>query len=655
MSEHKISAVLEAKDKFSATIKTANKHLDEMGRAAEKAAQKTASAGARINTGFSAVAKGAKGVKGALKETGACIQAGISTLLKFNMAAMALRGLSAGFNFIKNAFRDFAEFDQVLTQNGAIMNANKKEMADLKTQALELGKTMPFTAKEVAEAQKYQAMAGMKANDILELTPKLLKLSIAAGEDLARTSDILTDNMSAFGLELKEVDKFMDIMAATANNSNTSIAELGEAYQYVAATSRSFESLEEVNILLGIMADNGIKGAKAGRNLGAVYARLAKTTPDMDEALKKVGISLYDNKGKFKGLRNILDEMKPKLAKMTDEQKNYFLTTIAGTEGLKVLTSVLGYSAEGVQKVAGAINNATGAIDENYSRTKDTPLNKIKALESAWDNLKLTIADKAAPAIVEMIDDLTKRIIELADSDTFSKENVEAFFGAIKDGVKGSLEMLELLSTALKPLVWFLKFTKNVGDMGHDIGKAVWDKVEQDKISNQYLVQGYSPEEAEKKAKEEIKEANEVSKMSPSQRKKYYDDKLKKQLEIEEKRKVEQKERFEESKNRENLAKYTANGGKYKGMRYSDYKAPNINETINQNHQSKTEQKNINNNTNSQTGATNLNFQPPQISLNFPNMTVNNEEAIKRISKEIGEEVQLQTANALFSQWNVQR
>lgn len=645
MSEHKISAVLEAKDKFSATIKTANKHLDEMGRAAEKAAQKTASAGARINTGFSAVAKGAKGVKGALKETGESIQAGISTLLKFNMAAMALRGLSAGFNFIKNAFRDFAEFDQVLTQNGAIMSANKKEMADLKAQALELGKTMPFTAKEVAEAQKYQAMAGMKANQILELTPKLLKLSIAAGEDLARTSDILTDNMSAFGLELKEVDKFMDIMAATANNSNTSIAELGEAYQYVAATSRSFESLEEVNILLGIMADNGIKGAKAGRNLGAVYARLAKTTPDMDEALKKVGISLYDNKEKFKGLRNILDEMKPKLAKMTDEQKNYFLTTIAGTEGLRVLTSVLGYSAEGVQKVAGAINNATGAIDENYSRTKDTPLNKIKALESAWDNLKLTIADKAAPAIVEMIDDLTKRIIELADSDTFSKENVEAFFGAIKDGAKTTIEILEILSLALKPIIWAFKGIKFINDAHKDVGMKIGKHLSEEMAINERAAEIVSDKngeisiiEARRQAKEEIEVNKKTAALNPE----------------------EQKERFEESKNRENLAKYTANGGKYKGMRYSDYKTPNINETINQNHQSKTEQKNINNstvnnNTNSQTGATNLNFQPPQISLNFPNMTVNNEEAIKRISREVGEEVQNQTASILFSQWNVQR
>ena len=134
----------------------------------------------------------------------------------------------------------------------------------------------------------YQAMAGMKTNEVLEMTTKTFKnFLLHLGEDLASTSDILTDNMTAFGIELKDVDHFMDVMAATANNTNTSIAGLGEAYKYVAATSRSFESMEEVNIILGTLANAGVKSGKAGRNLAAIYARLSKTTPDMDAALKK--------------------------------------------------------------------------------------------------------------------------------------------------------------------------------------------------------------------------------------------------------------------------------------------------------------------------------------------------------------------------------
>lgn len=632
MAEHKISATLEAKDKFSATIKTANKHLEDMGKTADKTKHKIKSAGSEIKTNLNTTERATKGVRSAVKETGECIQAGISNLLKFNIAAMALRGLSAGFEFMKNAFRDFAEFDHILAKNGAIMNANKEDMTALKTQALELGKTMPFTAKEVAEAQKYQAMAGMKVNDILEMTPKLLKLSIASGEDLARTSDILTDNMSAFGLELKHADRLMDIMAATANNSNTSIAELGEAYQYVAATSRSFESLEEVNILLGILADNGIKGAKAGRNLAAVYSRLSKTTPDMDKALKKVGLSLYDGNGKFKGLRTILEELKPKLAKMTDEQRNYMLVTLAGTENLKVLTSVLGYSAEGIKKVAGAVNNATGAIEENYKRTKDTPLNKIKALESAWENFKLTLADKAAPAMVKMIEDLTQKVIDLADSETFSKENVEAFFGSIQEGVKGTLEMLELLSSALKPLMWFFKFTSDVANMGHDIGKLVWDKVEQDKISNQYIQLGYTPEEAEKKAKEDIKEANIVSKMNPAEKKKYYEDKIKKQLELE--------ANFDTHKKRITYANY--------GIGFNEA----INEERRKEH--KTSINNINN-TKEQPDSKNFNFTLPEINVNLGSVTINDEKKIKEISSQVGRETDEALAAALMTQFITQK
>lgn len=650
MSEHKISAVLEVKDNFSATIKTANKHLNEMGKIADKTKYKMKSAGTEIKQRFNATEKAAKSVRGAIKETGECIQAGISNLLKFNIAAMALRGLSAGFNFIKTAFKDFAEFDHILAKNGAIMRANKEDMVALKNQALELGKTMPFTAKEVAEAQKYQAMAGMKVNQILEMTPKLLKLSIASGEDLGRTSDILTDNMSAFGLGLEKADYFMDIMAATANNSNTSISELGEAYKYVAATSRSFDSLEEVNVILGILADNSIKGSIAGRNLAGIYARLAKTTPDMDKALKKIGVSLYNNSGKFKGLRNILEEIKPKLSKMTEEQRNYILTTLAGTEGLKIFSSILGYSAEGVEKVAGAVRNATGSMNEMYDRTKDTPENKIKALESAWDNLKLTIADKAAPAVIEIIDDLTKRIIDLADSDTFSKENVEAFFDAIRDGAKGALETLELIGFALKPIILGLKVLKKVGEWGANTGEFIGDKVEQDKISNKYLVDGYSPEEAEAKAKEDIKESKRVSKMSPSERKKYYNNKLKKQIEFD-----------KEAEFIQIQANVKNNKLKYEGMQYSDYKKSDINKIINQNHQEKMEQKNINTktiNNQSTNNPENFNVAAPQISINFNGAVINNEDAIRKISREVGKEVQekaeIELMKSLFNGWNVQ-
>ena len=205
--EHVLSARLELKDKFTAVINKAEKGLAGLYQKAKSMNWE------KVNSG--------------LNKFGAVAAGGL-----VGLGAIAGSSLTA-----------FADLEDQVRRNKAIMGATAAEENMLMTQTRELGRSTRFTAQEVAQAQMYQAMAGMKTNEVLEMTPKLLKLSIASGEDLASTSDILTDNMTAFGIELKDVDHFMDVMAATANNTNTSIAQLGEAYKYVAATSRSFESM----------------------------------------------------------------------------------------------------------------------------------------------------------------------------------------------------------------------------------------------------------------------------------------------------------------------------------------------------------------------------------------------------------------------------
>ena len=295
-------------------------------------------------------------------------------------------------------------------------------------------------------------------------------MSIASGQDLASTSDILTDNISAFGLALEDADRLMDVMVATANNANTDIAGLGEAYKYVASTSRSFESMEEVNILLGTLANNGIKSGQAGRNLAAVYTRLAKSTPDIDKALKVMNLKLYDSQGKFKGLRKIVEEMRPILARMTDEQRNYILTTIFGSEQMRIITSLLGTSKEGFDTLANSIYNSKGATEEFNKLQENTPEYKIKALASAWDNLKLHIGEAAAPAITSLIENLTGKIIELTESDTFSKENVQAFFDTVISYLNTTIDLVSDLATLLEPVIWGLKVVGKTAEVGGNIG-----------------------------------------------------------------------------------------------------------------------------------------------------------------------------------------
>ena len=393
--EHVLSARLELKDKFTSVISKAEKGLAGLYQKAKSMNWE------KVNSG--------------LNKFGAVTIGGLA-----GIGAIAGSSLTA-----------FADLEDQVRRNKAIMGATAVEENMLMAQTRELGRSTRFTAQEVAQAQMYQAMAGMKTNEVLEMTPKLLKLSIASGEDLASTSDILTDNLTAFGLELKDADHFMDVMAATANNTNTSIAQLGEAYKYVASTSRNFESMEDVNILLGVLADSGLKGSIAGRNLAAIYTRLSKATPDMEKAMKKVGLTLYDNNGKFKGLRKIIEEVKPILARMTEEQRNYWISTIAGSEGMKIFANLLGASKEELEKAENAIKNAKGATDKFAEEMGSTTKNKMAEFRSAVDDLKISIGEGLAPTATDFINKFTSKMAELNSKGTFNTENVEAYFNRI--------------------------------------------------------------------------------------------------------------------------------------------------------------------------------------------------------------------------------
>ena len=476
--EHVLSARLELKDKFTAVINKAEKGLAGLYQKAKSMNWE------KVNSG--------------LNKFGAVAAGGL-----VGLGAIAGSSLTA-----------FADLEDQVRRNKAIMGATAAEENMLMTQTRELGRSTRFTAQEVAQAQMYQAMAGMKTNEVLEMTPKLLKLSIASGEDLASTSDILTDNMTAFGIELKDVDHFMDVMAATANNTNTSIAQLGEAYKYVAATSRSFESMEEVNILLGVLADNGLKGSIAGRNLASVYTRLSKTTPDMDAALKKVGISLYDNNGKFKGLRKILEEIKPKLAQMNDEQRNLFLTTIAGSEGMKVFTSLLGSSKEGIEKAENAIRNATGATDKMASEMGSDTKNKIAEFNSAVEDLKLSIGEGLAPTAVDFINQFTTKMKELNSKGTFDTQNVETYFNRIfsltAEAIKGfaALKVAAMAENIFPGSGKYVIGSYAAYKAGKFVGNWIGDKVGRTKnkweLRKEYQSKGYTWDEANAQAEKDL-------------------------------------------------------------------------------------------------------------------------------------------------------
>lgn len=438
MSEYKLSALLELKDKFTNVAQKAGSSLgilkDKVGGIAGK-----------IKNSFS-------GVQGALATVGVGIGAGTAV------------------SVLKSSVEAYANLEDQVRRNKAIMGATVQQEKQLMQQTRDLGRSTKFTAQEVAEAQMYQAMAGMKTNEVLEMTPKLLKMSIAAGSDFAQTSDIVTDNLTAFGMSLKDSDRLMDVMVATSNNANTNVQMLGEAYKYVAATSRNFESFEDVNILLGVLADNGIKSGQAGRNLAGIYRRLANPSKQVGNALKDLNIQLYDQQGHFRGLKALSDDLKVATAGLTEEERNRYLTMIAGGEGMKILASIMGTTEENYNKVANAVRNSSGATDKFADDMSNTTANKIAQFKSAIDDLKISLGEAFAPIATRWMEDFMKRVEEWQKSGALDPEKLK---GQAEQLTKGAeIGMRGIIGA--KGAVWGAQLGTAIGGpVGTAVGAAI--------------------------------------------------------------------------------------------------------------------------------------------------------------------------------------
>jgi TP901 family phage tail tape measure protein len=438
MSEYKLSALLELKDKFTNVAQKAGSSLGTLK-------DKVGGIAGKIKNSFS-------GVQGALATVGVGIGAGTAV------------------SVLKSSVEAYANLEDQVRRNKAIMGATVQQEKQLMQQTRDLGRSTKFTAQEVAEAQMYQAMAGMKTNEVLEMTPKLLKMSIAAGSDFAQTSDIVTDNLTAFGMSLKDSDRLMDVMVATSNNANTNVQMLGEAYKYVAATSRNFESFEDVNILLGVLADNGIKSGQAGRNLAGIYRRLANPSKQVGNALKDLNIQLYDQQGHFRGLKALSDDLKIATAGLTQEERNRYLTTIAGGEGMKILASIMGTTEENYNKVANAVRNSSGATDKFADDMSNTTANKIAQFKSAIDDLKISLGEAFAPIATRWMEDFMKRVEEWQKSGALDPEKLK---GQAEQLTKGAeIGMRGIIGA--KGAIWGAQLGTAIGGpVGTAVGAAI--------------------------------------------------------------------------------------------------------------------------------------------------------------------------------------
>lgn len=311
--------------------------------------------------------------------------------------AGAVLGISIGF---KDTIDTYKEFESVMSKVKAISGANEAEFEKLTEKAKKMGAATKFTAAESAEAFNYMAMAGWKTEDMLEGIEGVLQLSAASGENLASTSDIVTDSLTAFNMKASEAGRFSDVLAAAASNSNTSVSGMGETFKYAGTMAGSLKySIEDVSLATGLMANSGIKGTMAGTALNSIFTRLSTNTGGAADAMSELGIEIFTSEGNARDLSDVMEELRAATAGMTAEQKSQIANTIAGTEAQKGLLAIINASEKDYNKLADAINNSDGAAERMSETMMDNLQGSLTLLQSSLDGVKISFGKRLSPYV----------------------------------------------------------------------------------------------------------------------------------------------------------------------------------------------------------------------------------------------------------------
>lgn len=346
---------------------------------------------------------------------------------------MAIAGASVSYasqrtvSAIKGPLQAAAEFEAQMSKVKALTKANEADQSKMIGQARQLGAETVFGAKEVAQAQEYLALAGFKTNQILAATPATLKLASAGGLDLARASDIASDSLTAFGLKSEDMSRLSNVLAATANTSNTQVSGLGEALKIAAPIATKFGgSVEEVSAMLAIMADSGIKGGQAGTALAAMYGKLNAQTPAAKKALAELGVEVFDLEGKSKKLPDLMKEIAASMSTLSDKESAPLSKALFGSEaGISAgVTALLNASdaQDKLNKKVEFLNNLKGGdyAGDLAKQKNDNLVGTVKSFDSAMESMKISAGTALIPTMKELtiwVTTVTRKI------DKFAQEN----------------------------------------------------------------------------------------------------------------------------------------------------------------------------------------------------------------------------------------
>lgn len=386
------------------------------------------------------------------------LSSGLNTLRQNSLQVGIASGIVAGAIF--KGVSTAAQFSKQLSSVAAISGATSKELIILRNSALSAGASTVFTAKQAAEAQEFLALAGFNTKQIVAGLPAVLNLASAGSLDLATASDIASDTLSAFKLDITEFNRVADVLAATSANSNTNVLQLGEAFKFAAAPAAAAGmSIEETSILIGLLGNVGLKGSIAGTALRSSILKLVKPTSDASKTLQSLGVETIDTEGNFLGLTKILSQLQGGISNLGSGEKLKAIATIFGTIPVSAVASLSNALDESNKKTGEfviAIEKSQGAAKRLAGIKLDNLVGDVNQLNSAFQDFLIKTFTPLAIALRPVIVNLTVFIRKLTEASKTPLGSVIAkiVLGTIGllAGLGGTVVVLGILAKAL-PIV----------------------------------------------------------------------------------------------------------------------------------------------------------------------------------------------------------
>nr|DAU57961.1 MAG TPA: minor tail protein [Caudoviricetes sp.] len=324
---------------------------------------------------------------------------------KISDAGEKLLPVTAGITALGTvAVKTGADFDAAMSKVAAVSGATGDDLQALRDKAREMGSQTKFSASEAAEAMNYMAMAGWKTEDMLSGIEGVMNLAAASGEDLATTSDIVTDALTAFGLTAADSAHFADVLAAASSNANTNVSMMGETFKYAAPVAGSLGfSVEDTAEAIGLMANAGIKSTQAGTSLRSIMTALAGEVKFCGESIGEVEIQTTNADGSMRELSDILANCRVAFAGLSESEQASAAQALVGKNAMSGFLALMNAAPADIEKLSGAISDCDGTSLSMAETMQDNLAGQLTILKSQLEELAISFSDILMPAIRSIV------------------------------------------------------------------------------------------------------------------------------------------------------------------------------------------------------------------------------------------------------------